>query len=86
MVCPYCDSNAVAKIVAEFDDARERADRMELARDALADLWAQAVRRAERAEADLRDLRRQMEAARADGEWPLAKVLTERDEMREGTE
>ena len=37
--------------------------------------------RAEAAEAQLADIRRQMEEARADGNWPLADVVAERDQL-----
>lgn len=38
--------------------------------------------RAERAEADLVNLRQQMEYLRANGNWPLSEVMAERDRLR----
>jgi hypothetical protein len=54
--------------------------------DAMRERALRAEARLAEAEHQLADIRRQMEEARKEGNWPLADVLAERDRYRDALE
>lgn len=64
--------------------AREKLERLDDARlsETLREYLREAAEALELYEAQMRDLRRQMEALRQQGDWPVARVVAERAEAQ----